>query len=227
MNLAKDCIDFGLRTNQIDAMLDFWTNKVGLTYDEMLKTGPGTRQHRLRLPGSSMLKVNCNREPVEQTPESGYKELFIAQDIDAPIHLRDPDENAVTLVPAGWQDITRIGIKMAVRSLADSTKFFEKALLAEPLADNRFRWASTVFILEEDPDQEISGGMQGLGYRYTTVQVFKVDSEHRDLLDRGANEGMAPLTLGTTARISFITDPDDNWIEISQRASLTGDLEPG
>lgn len=227
MNLAKDCIDFGLRTNQIDAMLDFWTNKVGLAYDEMLKTGPGARQHRLRLPDLSILKVNCNREPVEQTPESGYKELFIAQDIDAPVQLRDPDDNAVTLVPGGWQDITRIGIRMTVRSLADSAAFFEKTLLAEPLAENRFRWASTVFILEEDPDQQLSGGMQGLGYRYTTVQVFKVDSEHRDLLDRGSNEGMAPLTLGTTARISFITDPDDNWIEISQRASLTGDLEPG
>jgi lactoylglutathione lyase len=30
--------------------------------------------------------------------------------------------------------------------------------------------------------------------------------------------------LGETARISFILDPDGNWIEISQRASLTGAL---
>ena len=28
-------------------------------------------------------------------------------------------------------------------------------------------------------------------------------------------------TLGGTARISFIRDPDGNWIELSQRASLT------
>jgi lactoylglutathione lyase len=35
---------------------------------------------------------------------------------------------------------------------------------------------------------------------------------------------MAPVTLGTTARISFIRDPDGNWIELSQRASLTGSL---
>jgi hypothetical protein len=30
--------------------------------------------------------------------------------------------------------------------------------------------------------------------------------------------------LGSTARISFVRDPDGNWIEISQRASLTGTL---
>jgi lactoylglutathione lyase len=35
---------------------------------------------------------------------------------------------------------------------------------------------------------------------------------------------MAPITLGETARISFIRDPDGNWIELSQRASLVGPL---
>ncbi len=35
-------------------------------------------------------------------------------------------------------------------------------------------------------------------------------------------EGAPPVTLGEVARISFIRDPDGNWIEISQRASLTG-----
>jgi hypothetical protein len=38
---------------------------------------------------------------------------------------------------------------------------------------------------------------------------------------------VSPFTLGSTARISFVADPDGNWIEISQRASLTGDLSPG
>ena len=66
--------------------------------------------------------------------------------------------------------------------------------------------------------------MNGSGYRYLTVQVYKVDREHEDLKSRGAREAAAPLTLGTTARISFIMDPDSNWIEVSQRASLTGDL---
>ena len=68
--------------------------------------------------------------------------------------------------------------------------------------------------------------MRGLGYRYITVQVWKVDEEHANFLARGGTEASAPRTLGTTARISFIKDPDENWIEVSQRASLTGDLSP-
>jgi hypothetical protein len=35
------------------------------------------------------------------------------------------------------------------------------------------------------------------------------------------------VTLGTVARISFIRDPDGNFIEVSQRASLTGSLPTG
>jgi hypothetical protein len=34
------------------------------------------------------------------------------------------------------------------------------------------------------------------------------------------------VTLGTTARIAMVKDPAGNWIEISQRASITGSLEP-
>ena len=43
--------------------------------------------------------------------------------------------------------------------------------------------------------------------------------------DQLAPEGTVPaVTLGKTARISFVRDPDGNWIELSQRASLTGPL---
>ena len=66
--------------------------------------------------------------------------------------------------------------------------------------------------------------MQGLGYRYLTAQVFDVDYEHERALRLGATEGRGVVTLGETARISFIQDPDGNWIELSQRASLTGPL---
>jgi lactoylglutathione lyase len=56
--------------------------------------------------------------------------------------------------------------------------------------------------------------------------VWDVDAEHAGIIARGGAEGRAPLTLGSTARISFVRDPDGNWIEVSQRASLTGAL-PG
>ena len=66
--------------------------------------------------------------------------------------------------------------------------------------------------------------MRAPGFRYLTVQVRDVDAEHAGIVQRGGIEGRQPLTLGTTARISFVRDPDGNWIEISQRASLTGPL---
>jgi lactoylglutathione lyase len=69
-----------------------------------------------------------------------------------------------------------------------------------------------------------TGEMRAPGYRYLTFQIFDADGEHRAMLHRGAEEGRPPVTLGATARFSFIRDPDGNWIEISQRASLTGPL---
>jgi len=45
------------------------------------------------------------------------------------------------------------------------------------------------------------------------------------VLARGGREALKPVTFGTTARISMVRDPDGNWIELSQRASITGSLE--
>lgn len=225
MNLAKPYIDIGVRTNQLDEMLDFWTNTVGLTYNHLLKMGQGIHQHRLDLNGS-VFKLNHARDPLPDTPATGYRELFIAADVTEPKTLTDPDGNKVTLLPQDENEVSHIGIGMTVTSADRARHFFKDVIGAEPLADNRFRWATTVFFIDEDSNLEISGGMEGKGYRYITVQVFKVDQEHKGLIERGAIEAAPPVTLGETARISFVTDYDGNWIEVSQRASLTGDLSP-
>ena len=52
-----------------------------------------------------------------------------------------------------------------------------------------------------------------------------VVEEHRAILASGGFEGMAPVRLGDVAYISFVRDPDGNWIEISQRKSITGSLD--
>jgi predicted enzyme related to lactoylglutathione lyase len=54
--------------------------------------------------------------------------------------------------------------------------------------------------------------------------VFKVDEVHAAVLAAGGRQARAPITLGTTARISMVLDPDGNWIELSQRASIVGTL---
>lgn len=219
MKLAKEYIDVGVRTNRLNEMLDFWTNTVGLKYDHLLKVGNGVHQHRLDLNGS-VFKLNHTRAPLAESTPTGYSSLYINADVSEAQNLTDPDGNLVILTP----DVSHIGIGMTVRSLPDAARFYTTTLQGEALSENRFRLGTTEFIVHEDPARPPSGGMQGTGYRYLTIQVWKVDDEHAGLIARGAIEASPPVTLGKTARISFVTDPDGNWIEISQRASLTGDL---
>jgi lactoylglutathione lyase len=75
-----------------------------------------------------------------------------------------------------------------------------------------------------DPTPPLDAGRQGTGWRYITFQVFKVDEVPARTLAAGAKEDLAPTTLGDVARISMILDPDGNWIEFSQRASIVGTL---
>ena len=99
MNLAKPRIDVGLFTNNIEAMLDFYRNEVGLPFDHLLPLGGGLRQHRHELLGS-VLKINEAREKIAERAPSGYRELLIARDGPlGPKRMTDPDGNAVTLVP--------------------------------------------------------------------------------------------------------------------------------
>ncbi len=88
-----------------------------------------------------------------------------------------------------------------------------------------FLAGDTVLLLEQSADAPSDSGMEGKGWRYITFQVFEVDREHAHVLSHGGREARAPVTLGTTARISMVRDPDGNWIELSQRASITGSLE--
>ena len=83
-----------------------------------------------------------------------------------------------------------------------------------------FLAGDTVLIVEPSADAPHDASVEGKGWRYITFQVFEVDREHAHVLAHGGREARAPVTLGTTARISMVRDPDGNWIELSQRASL-------
>ena len=205
-------------------MLAFWGEEVGLPFEELLKVGGGTHQLRHGLNGA-VLKLNHVRDPLPDSGATGYSELLIAKDgVAAPKTLVDPDGNRVTLVPSGYEGITSAGMRMRVRSAAAFRRFYGETLGLEALAADRFRWGSTLFLLEEDATHRRCQAMAGIGFRYITVQVWDVDAEHARVVEGGGAEGRSPVTLGSTARISFVTDPDGNWIEISQRASLTGPL---
>ena len=224
MKLAKDCIDIGVQTNQREAMLAFWGDEVGLPFEELLKVGGGTHQLRHGLNGA-VFKLNHVRDPLPDNGTTGYAELLIAREgLAATKSLADADGNRVTLVPPGHLGVTTVGMRMRVRSAAAFRQFYGDTLRLEPAGEDCFRWGSTLLLLEEDPSHATCRAMAGKGFRYITVQVWDVDAEHARVVAGGGAEGRPPVTLGTTARISFVTDPDGNWIEISQRASLTGPL---
>lgn len=224
MKLAKNAIDVGIYTNQREAQLSFWQQEVGLPFEELLKVGGGVHQLRHNLNGS-VFKLNHVRQPLT-AGNTGYRELIIARDdLDEPKSLLDPDGNRVKLVPKGWRGVEQIGVVLGVSNLPQFRAFYRDILQIDQVSDNQFSWGASQFFLEA-ADSAPTGSKMGEsnGYQYLTVQVWKVDDEHQRFIHRGGVEAQAPRTLGTTARISFIQDPDGNWIEISQRASLTGAL---
>jgi predicted enzyme related to lactoylglutathione lyase len=229
MHLAKSRIDIGLATNNLDPMLRFWQDEAGVPFDHLLKIRPGMDQHRHDLMGS-VLKINHRAAPLPDSPPSGYRELLIAREGRGEVRsLADPDGNRVSLVPVGHWGITQIGVRLAVRDLEAQTRFYAEALGLERApcdAGAAFRAGESLILLEQADDAPVEAPFDGRGWRYLTFQVFKVDAEHAHILAHGGREATAPVTLGTTARISMVKDPAGNWIEISQRASITGSLEP-
>lgn len=228
MKLAKPRIDIGLATNNLEPMLAFWRGDAGAVFDHVLPIRPGHDQHRHDVNGS-VLKINHPSSPLPDAPPSGYRQLLIARnDLEARQDLTDPDGNRVSLVPLKPDGVRQIGIVLAVRDLDTHRRFYREALGLDEECDPEgvaFRAGETLLILRQSPDVTVDPPIQGRGWRYITFQIFKVDEEHARVLGAGGTEGMAPVTLGRTARISMVRDPDGNWIELSQRASIVGSLD--
>lgn len=219
--LAKPAVDVGLFTQHRDPMLRFWQQEAGVPFSEMLPLGGGLQQHRHAI-GDSVLKINHSRQPLEQSAPGGIRALTIGRpEVTAPRALEDPDGNRVTLVPA---QVTALCVDLTVSDLAAHRRFYGEALgLPEPSPGTFACGASRIRLSAgesaRDPEQRAPG------YRYLTVQVFDVRGIHQAILDRGGREGRPPVQLGDVACISFVRDPDGNWIEISQRKSITGSLD--
>jgi len=230
MDLAKPHLDAGLYVHDTEAALRFWRDEVGARFDHVLPLRKGVRQYRHDLFGS-VLKINNSREPIAEHPPTGYLELLVAREgLEAPRSLADPEGNRVSLVPRGHLGVQKVGVRLGVRDLAAHRRFYADALLLPEVsvagAGAAFRAGDSIVLLDEVAGAPSDARIDGYGWRYITFQIRKVDQEHAFALAHGAREGTAPMTLGETARISMIRDPDGNWIELSQRASITGSLEP-
>jgi catechol 2,3-dioxygenase-like lactoylglutathione lyase family enzyme len=227
MRLAKNVIDIGLSTNQLEPMLHFWQHDAGLRFDHVLPIRRGQKQYRHDAHGS-VIKLNHHREQLADAAQSGYRELVIAREgVEAPRAMVDPDGNRVRLLPPGYNGVTQIAVAMAVRSLEQHRKFYGDILgFAEQAWPNgtAFRLGESLVCLEEDAAATVDPVRGARGWRYITLQVADIDAVHDELRAKGVREGLAPVTLGEVARISMILDPDGNWIELSRRASIVGSL---
>jgi predicted enzyme related to lactoylglutathione lyase len=227
MNLAKPHVDIGTQVRDTQPALDFWQKTIGIPFDHTLATSKGNRQHRHDLYGS-VVKVNNSRNPVPDNPPTGYRELLIAREgVTAP-ESHEYEGVKVTIVPPGTLGVQKIGIRMVARDLEAHRNFYAKALdLKEEKIEGvgaAFRAGDSIILVDQDASAPSDAQMGGYGWRYITFQIYKVDEEHAHALANGARQGSAPRTLGETARISMIRDPDGNWIELSQRASIVGSL---
>jgi catechol 2,3-dioxygenase-like lactoylglutathione lyase family enzyme len=227
VRLAKPALDIGLYTDDRDAMLTFWQQSMGVEFDELLPAGRGIHQLRHRI-GDSILKINHSRDPLPRSERAGYDVLWIARSgVTAPEPATDPDGNVVILVPPGYDSIEQLQITVRVRDLAASRRFYGDVLGLPSMDGDRFRCGVSLIALIEDDTVPGEPELRARGFRYMTIQVHDVVAEHAAIVDRGGREGSAPRRLGDVAYISFVRDPDGNWIEISQRKSLTGTLEAG
>jgi catechol 2,3-dioxygenase-like lactoylglutathione lyase family enzyme len=223
VDLAKPAIDVGLYTNTREAQLNFWQQDVGLEFSELLRVGGGVHQLRHAI-GDSVLKINNCRDPLPQALASGIRGLTIASDVDAVQQLRDPDGNAVTLVPQGHDEISQIRVQLCVSDLSRQQDFWGGILALPELRPNIFLCGvSQLELVEGDANPDPL--QRALGYRYLTIQVYDVKATHNHVISHGGREGSAPIRLGEVAHISFVRDPDGNWLEISQRKSITGSLD--
>ncbi len=238
MELAKRFVDVGIFTNRLDELRAFYGERIRLPYEELLPVGGGVRQYRYGLLGS-VLKINHSRDPLPSRIAGGYRKLSISDPrTPMPIPMQDPDGNDVELVPTGQRGVNQIEIQIGVTDEAAFEHFYRDAMQAERLDAGRFKLGETIISFQRDsaavraaksPSASAAdaiASMRAVGMRYITVQVRDVDTEHRRFMSMGVWEGAAPVSLGAVARISFIRDPDGNFIEISQRASLTGPI-PG
>jgi lactoylglutathione lyase len=222
MKLAKNHIDVGLFSNRREEQLAFWQQTVGLPFDHIGKLGGGVQQHRHHMNGS-ILKINHTRDPLPAAPASAILELRIARSgLPAAQSLVDPDGNRVMLVPPGADGVVGICVVLKVSDLVASDDFYVNAMGCLREREGVWRCGDTLLIAGERGPVANIGELRAPGFRYLTVQVWDCIAEHAGVLARGGTEGRPPTVLGDTVRYSFVLDPDGTFIEISQRASLTG-----
>lgn len=211
---AKPAFDVGFATNRLEAHENFWGSEIELSFDHMAKLGGGFRQHRWRQ-GDSIIKVNHTREPLADVPSGGYRSLGLNAARSAEVVT--PDGVPVHLRPDPDVDLTLHAVTNDPDAFA---RFYGEALGLKSDSAGGFLLGRSRIVASAGAPPRIDGWREK-GLRYMTVQIFDCDQITAAMERAGAEVGMPPRTIGQV-RYSFVRDPVGNWIELSERASLTG-----
>jgi lactoylglutathione lyase len=224
LEIVKAAVDVGISTNDLPAHQAFWGDELGLRLDHVLPVRRGMDQHRYDLHGA-VLKVNVHADPLPTDAVTGYSAIALVDPVRAADGIQGrtgPDGLRVALTPP-TRDGTAVNV-MVEASDVDRTLDVLEATFGGTRADATLRLGETKLSVKQRPDRPPTPGLEGLGIRYLTVQVRDVDAAHAHAVANGMTEGLAPIRLGDVAKISMVRLPDGDFIELSQRASLTGPL---
>jgi catechol 2,3-dioxygenase-like lactoylglutathione lyase family enzyme len=229
MELKKRQVDVGIFTRQLEKMQAFYGERLGLEFESMLPVGGGFRQYRYLCNGS-VIKLMHSRDPLRPRRPGGYETLMVATPkVNQVEAVADPDDNTIELVPPGRDDVTQMEIRIGVRDPEAFGQFYTNAFGAADLGKGRYKIGETIFGVYHEPEihapkltpyanpLEVVNAMAELGIQYVTLQVMDCDAAFNALKAAGAAVAVEPSTFGTVARISFVRDPDGNFIELSQR----------
>lgn len=221
LKLAKRQLDVGTMLHDWEAGERFWADTVGLRYTKFEKIGGGVRQHRFDANGS-VIKVNHSRVPMERGPTIHRRLRIASNRVSEPRLLHDPERVEVELVPPGHDDIIDVEIINATTALVEARRFWIDGIGGTEIEPGRFRIGDSIVRCVEEPDLDRPIERRAPGFRYLTVQVQHVDEVWPGLVGMGFVGEMAPVSLGDTARVSFVRDPDGGYLEVSERAEFTG-----
>lgn len=214
---AKPAFDVGFATNDLEGFRTLLGAQAGLAYDHLAKLGGGFHQHRWRA-GNSIVKVNQTRAPLPATPPGTYRALTLKA--ARPANLKTPDGTAIVLSPEVEADLT---LHVECSDLDRLTRFYGERLGLEADGPAAFRLGGSRLVATQGAaaTPAARADWRARGLRYMTLQIFDCDGLTAALAAEGIEIGQAPKTVGEV-RYSFIRDPDGAWIELSERASLTG-----
>jgi catechol 2,3-dioxygenase-like lactoylglutathione lyase family enzyme len=229
-SLDKNSLDFGMFTNQPEAMHNFYGGELGLKFEGTTPMGPKFKLSRYDLNGS-VLKLWHAADPLPPRAAAGYKTLTVADPkATAPRTVSDPDGNRIVFVPPGHDGVEQIEFQLGVSDLASSERFYGDLPDAERIAGGRYRLGQTILSLSADSaarqvtTQAIANpldavvAMSGVGFRYLTIVVRNCAAEYERLAAKGVNPGVAlTTTAGPLAGLFMVRDPDGNWVEVLQR----------